>query len=117
MEQIQRKLDELEIAASVCAPRNKGTCDVLIGCFSCNQTDTSKISVHNEYQEKIKHSLGPEDGEDGTVYELECDICHFQSKLGVVIRERHGVEGDYNFHSLFGSDETTGNKWMWLGFF
>jgi len=110
------KLDEVPIASSVCAPRNKGTCDVTIACFSCN-ADPSQISVLNEYQDKIKHSLGPDDGEEGTVYELECDVCHFQSKLGVVTRERHGVERDYEFHSLFGSDETTGNKWMWLGFF
>ncbi|MBN2154359.1 MAG: hypothetical protein JW839_23085 [Candidatus Lokiarchaeota archaeon] len=111
-----KKLDELPIAVTVCAPRSKGTCDVNIGqCFSCLQSDPSKISVVDESIGRIEHALGPEGGEEGEIYELECDVCHARYKIGVVHREKEG--GDWSFNSMFGSDERTGNKFMWIGFF
>jgi cytochrome c5 len=111
-----KKLDELPIAVTVCAPRSKGTCDVNIGkCFKCQQSDPAKISVNDETQGKIAHSLGPEGGEDGDIYDLECDVCHFKYKIGIVKKENK--QGDWSFHSMFGSDERTGNRFMWIGYF
>jgi hypothetical protein len=116
MTSMAKKLDELPIAVTVCAPRSKGTCDVNIGnCFSCQQSDPNKISVINETQGKIVHSLGPDGGEDGTIYDLECDLCHFKYRIGVVSKDYK--EAGYTFNSMFGSDERTGNKFMWIGYF
>nr|MDO8087418.1 hypothetical protein [Candidatus Sigynarchaeum springense] len=109
-----KKLDELPIATSVCAPRSKGTCDIEIGnCFNCKQSDPTKITVVTECQGKIEHSFGPEGGDDGDIYELQCDVCHFRYKIGVV----HKKKGDFSFNSMFGSDERTGNRFMWLGIY
>jgi cytochrome c5 len=112
---VTKKLDELSIAVTVCAPRSKGTCNVSLGeCFSCHQTDPTRISVVNETRGTIMHSLKPE-GEDGEIYELECDACHFTYKLGIVHKENK--EGDWSFNSMFGNDKFTGNKWMWIGYY
>ncbi|NMC04393.1 MAG: hypothetical protein GYA24_04235 [Candidatus Lokiarchaeota archaeon] len=111
-----KKLDELPIAVTVCAPRNKGTCDVNVGsCFKCNQPDPAKISVINEMKGKIVHSLGPEGGDDGIIYDLECDVCHFKYRIGIVQKENE--KGDWSFCSMFGADERTGNRFTWIGYF
>ncbi len=110
-----KKLDELPIAVTVCAPRSKGTCDVNIGrCFSCQQSDPAKISVIKEERGKIAHSFS-ESGEEGDIYDLECDLCHFRYKIGVVQRENEA--GGWSFNSMFGADERTGNRFMWIGYF
>nr|MDO8110018.1 hypothetical protein [Candidatus Sigynarchaeota archaeon] len=115
-----KKFDELPIACSVVAPRNKGTININVGsCLSCEQPDPAKISVLNESREIIKYSSGPPEGEEGDVYELECDVCHFKYKLAV-LRYKHPGEnsgGPWEFCSLYGADERTKNKWMWIGYF
>ncbi len=81
--------------------------------MSCGQGDGQKITVISEKKDKIKHALGPDDGTDGMIYTLECDICHHQFKFGVITVEGKSLAGPIEARSVFCMDGE--DKWKWLG--
>ncbi|MHA1793276.1 MAG: hypothetical protein ACTSVI_11570 [Promethearchaeota archaeon] len=115
---MSKKMEDLEISAVVHAPCGRGSVEINTSeCIFCGQNDPTKITVLSEKKQKIKHSLGHEEGDDATVYELECDVCHKKYKIGIIKIQGNVGDNTTELNSVFSNDEKTNNKWVWLGYY
>ena len=84
---MSKKLDELTISGDVHAPCQRGSVVIkLSNCLLCGHEKPDDITVLSEETQPIVHSLGPPEGTEGTVYELECGACGGRYNLGVISR-------------------------------
>ncbi|MHA1680194.1 MAG: hypothetical protein ACTSUE_04250 [Promethearchaeota archaeon] len=114
----KKKISELPLSGILHAPSGRGSVDVKIDqCLSCYQGDPEKISVLHESREIIKHAMSLGDGDEGDVYEVQCDECKHTYSLGVLTIESKTPSGTSWMASVFAKDEKTNGKWVWLGYF
>lgn len=113
-----KKLNELPIAGCLHAPCQRGSVNIqLSSCQLCGQEDPEKITVLSEIEEKIQHSMGPAGGQDGMVYELQCDACGGTYKIGVITIAATSLSGPTELSSVFITDEKSKGKWGGSGIF
>jgi transcription elongation factor Elf1 len=115
---MDKKLDELTISGDVHAPCQRGSVIIkLSNCLLCGHEKPDDITVLSEETLPIVHSLGPAEGVEGTVYELECGACGGRYNLGVISCLAAAACGETEISSVFYADEKTGWKWTWLGYY